>query len=168
MCSATPVLLSVVWVCPGFKVSYVQMICILRFLLAFHLNYFKKYPQNPFFSFPIACILVRKPYDIGSDTDLHPPSKLTVWFRWSYTSLFWSIQDHWMGTEAVIRAFCVNALAIDATVGVLTLIHIWKEKKLLKKASNQLCLIHLPKLRPGSRGCHNFIHYASLSKRGWL
>lgn len=109
------------------------MIRILRFLLAFHLNYFKNTHRINFFSFPIAYILVRKPYGICSDTDLHPPSKLTVWFRWSDTSLFWSIQDHWMGTEAVVRAFCVNALAIDAAVGVLTFIHIWKGKKCERK-----------------------------------
>jgi len=29
-----------------------------------------------------------------------------------------------MGTEAVIRAFCINALAINTTIGVLTFIHI--------------------------------------------
>lgn len=161
VCSATPILLSIVWVCPGYQVSYILMICILQFLIAFEL--FQKYPQNLFFSFPIAYTVVRKPYDICSDTDLYPPSKLTVWLRWSDTSLFWGIQDHWVGTEAVVRAFCVNALAIDATVGVLTFIHIWKGKKSWKKTSHQLCLIHLPTLCPDSRGCHNFTHYIHIT-----
>lgn len=35
-----------------------------------------------------------------------------------------------MGTEAVIRAFCINALAINATAGVLTLIYILREKEM--------------------------------------
>lgn len=50
-----------------------------------------------------------------------------------------------MGAEAVIRTFCINALAINTTVGVLTLIHILREKQLLKKISIQMYFIHLPK-----------------------
>lgn len=84
-----------------------------------------------------------KPYHIWAG--LRFSSKHTMWFSWSYTSFFWSIQDHWMGAEAVIRTFCINALAINTTVGVLTLIHILREKQLLKKISIQIYFIHLPK-----------------------
>lgn len=87
-----------------------------------------------------------KPYDIYLDTDLLLTSKHTMWFSWSDTSFFRSIQDHWVGTEAVIRAFCIDALAINATAGVLTLVYIFREKKKRRKISNQLHLIHLTKL----------------------
>lgn len=62
----------------------------------------------------------------------------TTWICWSDASLFCCVQNHWVCTETVVRSFCVNALAINTAVWVLTFIRVFKmEGNVSRKASTK-------------------------------
>lgn len=62
----------------------------------------------------------------------------TTWICWSDASLFCCVQNHWVCTETVVRSFCVNALAINTAVWVLTFIRVFKmEGNLSGRASTK-------------------------------
>lgn len=57
---------------------------------------------------------------------------------WSDASLFCCVQNHWVCTETVVRSFCVNALAINTAVWVLTFIRVFKmEGNVSRRASTK-------------------------------
>lgn len=45
-----------------------------------------------------------------------------------------------MGAKAVVRALCINTLAIDTTVRVLAFIHILREEKITKENQQSFVL----------------------------
>lgn len=47
-----------------------------------------------------------------------------------------------MSTEAVVRALCINTLAINTTTGVLTFIHILRAKKSITKENQPSVVPH--------------------------
>lgn len=62
----------------------------------------------------------------------------TTWICWSDASLFCCVQNHWVSTETVVRSFCVNALAINTAVWVLTFIRVFKmEGNVSRRASTK-------------------------------
>lgn len=62
----------------------------------------------------------------------------TTWICWSDASLFCCVQNHWVCTETVVRSFCVNALAINTAVWVLTFIRVFKmEGNVSRRASTK-------------------------------